>query len=167
MPVFDGHVRAWQTTYLPQTALGITFAKDMPEANETRGRHGDCSSSSRSDRRQLMGGVEVAYSVRYALQACGWQARKKCILRGRTILAIFRTSTKELSVNSADREPLNKVPCPNCGQTVDDRAVGCPHCGEQIYVEHPGDITPTKHSQIQYPDEADATGRSRRLDRKR
>ncbi|GEM_PF-3228054 len=41
--------------------------------------------------------------------------------------------------------PLNHVPCPNCGQMVDDRAVACPNCGEKIYVETPADITPTRH----------------------
>lgn len=46
---------------------------------------------------------------------------------------------------------LNKVPCPNCGKLVDDRAVACPACGEKIYVEIPGDITPTKHPPADLP----------------
>ncbi|EMI21215.1 hypothetical protein RMSM_01846 [Rhodopirellula maiorica SM1] len=50
--------------------------------------------------------------------------------------------------------PLNHVPCPHCGKHVDDRAVACPQCGEKIYVEHPADITPTRHSQIDFPGES-------------
>ncbi|WP_146576973.1 zinc ribbon domain-containing protein [Neorhodopirellula pilleata] len=48
-------------------------------------------------------------------------------------------------MNCKDDAPLNQVPCPKCGEPVDDRAVGCPSCGEKIYVEHPADITSTKH----------------------
>lgn len=43
---------------------------------------------------------------------------------------------------------LNKTPCVGCGNLVDDRAPACPNCGKKIYIEHPGDITPTKHEQI-------------------
>lgn len=54
-----------------------------------------------------------------------------------------------------DTAPLNQTPCNGCGKPVDDRAPACPNCGEKIYVEHPGDITPTKHEQI--PMNKDAT----------
>ena len=47
--------------------------------------------------------------------------------------------------NERDTAPLNHTPCPSCGKHVDDRAPACPKCGEKIYVEHPADITPTKH----------------------
>lgn len=51
--------------------------------------------------------------------------------------------------------PLNQVPCPNCGSFVNDQAVGCPECGEKIYVNVPGDITPTRHPPYPWPgDEA-------------
>ncbi|WP_145299319.1 zinc ribbon domain-containing protein [Crateriforma conspicua] len=56
--------------------------------------------------------------------------------------------------------PLNRVRCPNCQQSVDDRAVACPNCGNKIYVEHPGDITPTKHPPLRYPGESDKTSGS-------
>ncbi len=46
---------------------------------------------------------------------------------------------------------LNRIPCPKCGELVDDRAVGCPNCGEKIYVETPADITPTRHPPIEPP----------------
>ncbi|KAA5542631.1 zinc-ribbon domain-containing protein [Roseiconus nitratireducens] len=53
--------------------------------------------------------------------------------------------------------PLNHVRCPGCGYEVDDRAVACPRCGEKIYVEHPGDITPTRHPPVSYPGRSDAS----------
>ena len=46
---------------------------------------------------------------------------------------------------------LNQIACPGCGRSVHDQAVACPECGEMIYVEHPGDITPTKHPPIEFP----------------
>ncbi|QEG00481.1 hypothetical protein Mal15_45510 [Stieleria maiorica] len=47
-----------------------------------------------------------------------------------------------------DAALLNRTPCSKCGKVVDDRAPACPWCGESIYVEHPADITPTKHRQL-------------------
>ncbi|WP_404308457.1 zinc ribbon domain-containing protein [Neorhodopirellula lusitana] len=47
--------------------------------------------------------------------------------------------------------PLNHVQCPSCGKEVDDRAPACPQCGEKIYVNVPGDTTPTKHPPLNPP----------------
>ncbi|WP_083904818.1 zinc ribbon domain-containing protein [Rhodopirellula sp. SWK7] len=55
----------------------------------------------------------------------------------------------------SDNASLNEIPCPHCGKHVLDRAVACPHCGEKIYVEHPGDITPTRHRPVTYPNQED------------
>ncbi|NND96555.1 MAG: zinc-ribbon domain-containing protein [Pirellulaceae bacterium] len=54
--------------------------------------------------------------------------------------------------------PLNHVPCPNCGKKVDDRAPACPQCGEKIFVNVPGDITPTKHPPLDENRRDDTTG---------
>ncbi|WP_145167830.1 zinc ribbon domain-containing protein [Rubripirellula lacrimiformis] len=48
--------------------------------------------------------------------------------------------------------PLNHVRCPKCGMEVDDRVPACPQCGEKIYVNVPGDITPTKHPPLDSQD---------------
>ncbi|KAA1261463.1 hypothetical protein LF1_40130 [Rubripirellula obstinata] len=53
-----------------------------------------------------------------------------------------------MAENKKDTAPLNHTPCNQCGKPVDDRAPACPNCGGKIYVEHPADITPTKHEQI-------------------
>ncbi|TWT98520.1 zinc ribbon domain-containing protein [Stieleria varia] len=53
-----------------------------------------------------------------------------------------------MSIENPDQSSLNHVRCPGCGKWVDDRAPACPECGEKIYVETPGDITPTKHPQL-------------------
>lgn len=46
---------------------------------------------------------------------------------------------------------LNQISCPQCGKLIDDRAPACPRCGRQNYVEHPADITPTKHPPLDLP----------------
>ncbi|WP_147869496.1 zinc ribbon domain-containing protein [Stieleria maiorica] len=48
-----------------------------------------------------------------------------------------------------DTAPLNETTCTQCGKPVDDRAPACPYCGEKVYVEHPGDITPTRHEPVE------------------
>ncbi|WP_197355402.1 hypothetical protein [Aureliella helgolandensis] len=48
-------------------------------------------------------------------------------------------------------EPLNGIECPGCDQRVDEQAVACPNCGRKLDVEHPADITPTKHPLIEFP----------------
>lgn len=53
-------------------------------------------------------------------------------------------------INRSDRVVLfDEIPCPGCRQPVNDRCPACPRCGEKIYQEHPGDITPTKHKQLE------------------
>jgi len=46
------------------------------------------------------------------------------------------------------RSLLGATRCPHCRHEVHDQCPACPKCGEKIYVEHPGDITPTKHEQL-------------------
>jgi len=53
-------------------------------------------------------------------------------------------------MKSSSRPSLNQVSCPGCGKSVHDQAVGCPSCGASINVEHPGDITPTKHPPLNH-----------------
>lgn len=55
---------------------------------------------------------------------------------------------KTMSNDAPETNLLNETPCGNCGEPVFDRAPACPNCGHKIYVEHPGDITPTKHEQL-------------------
>ncbi len=44
--------------------------------------------------------------------------------------------------------PLNRISCPGCGESVLDNVPACPKCRTRIYVEHPADITPAKHPQL-------------------
>lgn len=48
--------------------------------------------------------------------------------------------------DGAAEHPLDRLACPDCGEVVDETVPACPSCGRKMYVEHPADITPTRHA---------------------